>query len=233
MWSYAIQGVTSLLFGPALGVVSLYAGSDRDSDSFLALPAKLWVSELFVPVARSIRQANIIIAFSVLTATLIRVSQVCPVAERNFLQHLVGYEALAAVICTLSYLPMHESSRLKKTAMVFFVLGTIIMVLIAQDWTGLGADPYVSAFEALAKYCVQKHDWPVPEISFAPPASSKPPTPDKKLPTWLYVLLRVTKPFLGLLVLWTVYLLFRVACIFVSILFLSPLRSSTSSTAVT
>jgi len=184
MSSYALQGASSLVFGPALSLLSLYAGSDPGSDSYLALPADLWVSEFFVPVAASMHQTNVVTAFSILFATLIRVRQVCPVAERNFLRYLVGYEVLTAVICTLSYLPMHQSSRLKKTVMVFYVLATVIMVFIALDWTVLGAEPYASAFEAVTKYCVQQHDWPVPEISLAPPAGVEPRSPEGSSPSW-------------------------------------------------
>ncbi|AEO69507.1 uncharacterized protein THITE_114136 [Thermothielavioides terrestris NRRL 8126] len=172
MYSYAIQGVSSLLFGPILGMLALYVGSDPDSDSFLALPPKLWVTETFAPTARSVHQTNIIVAFSVLFAALIRVRQACPVAERDFLQRLVGYEVLVSLICTLSYLPIHESSKQRKTVLCCYVLGTIIMVFIALDWTDLGDEPYASAFQAITKYCVQQQDWPVPEISFVPPPTS-------------------------------------------------------------
>ncbi|KAF4419070.1 hypothetical protein FACUT_11600 [Fusarium acutatum] len=182
MSSYAIQGISSLFFGPILAILTLYASSDPDSDLFLALPAKVWVSEAFAPVARSIHQTNVIVAFSMLFATLIRVRQACPVAERDFLQHLVGYEVLVSVICTLSYLPMHESSNLRKTVLCCYVLGTIIMVFIARDWTSLSVEPYASAYEAITKYCVQQHDWPVPEMSFVPPpTSSELATPEEKL----------------------------------------------------
>ncbi len=165
MSSYVIQGIFSLVFGPALGVLSLYAGSDPDSDSYFVLPAKLWVSELFVPVAKSIHQTNIIIAFSVLFATLIRVRQFCPMAERIFLQHLITYEFLTAVMCAFSYLAMHDSSKMKQTALGFYIIGTFVMFRIAQDWTDLRTDHYVPAFEAITKYCVQQHDWPVPDIN--------------------------------------------------------------------
>ncbi|KAH6964872.1 hypothetical protein EDB82DRAFT_511148 [Fusarium venenatum] len=203
MSSYAIQGISSLLFGPILGILALYASSDPDSDSFFALPSRLWwVSEAFAPVARSIQETNIIVAFSVLLATLIRVRQVCPVAERDFLQHLVGYEVLVSVICTLSYLPMHESSKLRKTVLCFYVLGTIIMVFIARDWTSLSAEPYASAYEAMTKYCVQQYDWPVPEISFIPPpTSSELAIPEEKLVglRTMDVLLILTPMFLPIL----------------------------------
>ncbi|RKL08877.1 hypothetical protein BFJ70_g16732 [Fusarium oxysporum] len=206
MSSYAIQGISSLLFGPILGILALYASSDPDSDSFFALPAKLWVSEAFAPVARSIHQTNVIVAFSVLFATLIRVRQACSVAERDFLQHLVGYEVLVSVICTLSYLPMHESSKLRKTALCFYVLGTIIMVFIARDWTSISAEPYASAYEAVTKYCVQQYDWPVPEISFnPPPTSSEMATPEEELVGFgtlfvLSLLLLILLPFMSVVV---------------------------------
>jgi len=149
MYSYAIQGVSSLLFGPILGMLALYAGSDPDSDSFLALPTMLWLSETFAPLARSTHQTNMVIAFSVLFATLIRVRQACPLAERDFLQRLVGYEVLVSIICTMSYLPMHESSKLRKTVLCCYLLGTVVMVFIARDWTSLGGEPYTSGFKAI------------------------------------------------------------------------------------
>lgn len=171
MSSYAIQGVSSLLFGPVLGMLVLYAGRNPHSDSFLELPAKgTWASEVFAPVARSIHGTNIIVAFSVLFAALVRLGQVSPVAERSFLRHLAGYEVLIAVVCALSYLPIHESSRLKKIVMCCYVLGTIIMVFVAMDWTNLRTEPYASTYEAITRYCVQLDDWPVPDISFSPPA---------------------------------------------------------------
>jgi hypothetical protein len=149
----------------------LYAGRNPHSDSFLELPAKgTWASEVFAPVARSIHGTNFIVAFSVLFAALVRLGQVSPVAERSFLRHLAGYEVLVAVVCALSYLPMHESSRLKKTVMCCYVLGTIVMVFVAMDWTNLGTEPYASTYEAITRYCVQLDDWPVPGISFSPPA---------------------------------------------------------------
>ncbi|KAH7233739.1 uncharacterized protein BKA55DRAFT_579881 [Fusarium redolens] len=172
MSSYAIQGISSLLFGPILGILALYASSDPYSDSFFTLPTKLWVSEAFAPVARSIHQTNVIVAFSVLLTTLIRVRQASPVSEREFLQHLAGYEVLVSVISTLSYLPIHESSKLRKAVLCCYVLGTIIMVFIARDWTSLNAEPYASAYAAMTKYCVEQYDWPVPEISFIPPTTS-------------------------------------------------------------
>jgi hypothetical protein len=200
MFSYAVQGISSLLFGPILGLVSLYAGSDPGSDSLLVLPAKLWVSEPFVPVARSIHQTNMIIAFSVLFATLLRVRRVCPMAERNFLQHLVGYEVLAAVICILSYLPVHESSRQKKTVMLFYIVATVITFFVARGSMGLRADLYASTFEAITKHCVQQHDWPLPEISFEPPTafepptSFEPPTPKEEVSSWVWALAFATSP---------------------------------------
>jgi hypothetical protein len=114
----------------------------------------LWISEYFVRVAQSIHQANVIIAFSVLLASRVRVRQVSPAAERNFLTHLVRYQLLAAWVCTVSYLPLHESSRLKNTVMIFYVVGTT-MIFIALNWTSLSSNPHASAQEAITANCVQ------------------------------------------------------------------------------
>ena len=176
MVSYAIQGFTSLAFGPVLGGWLLYAGSDSNSDSYLVLPAGLWVSEFLVPVAKSIQQTNIVISFSVLLAALIRLSQASPLAERSFLQHLAIYEFRIAVICAFSFRLMHESSILTKRLLVFYVSGVSIMAWVAVNLARSGVEhDHVSVFEAITKYCVQQHDWPVPEIRLAPPTTYEPP----------------------------------------------------------
>ncbi|OIW26300.1 hypothetical protein CONLIGDRAFT_671902 [Coniochaeta ligniaria NRRL 30616] len=161
MISYTIQGVTSVLFGPLLGLISLYIGSSSNSDSFLGLPPNLWVTEYFGPVARNLHQANILTAFSVLVASRIRLQQVCPVAEVEFIQTLAIYEFCTAIICTVSYFPIHESSRVRSITIGLYAFGAFVMLILVSMMPDYYNSSNAAALEAITTYCVTQADWPV------------------------------------------------------------------------
>jgi hypothetical protein len=159
-----IQGVTSLAFGPMLGIVCTYLGTDRfdmspllcfDMFDMSSLP---WFSKHIVPMARSIHQANMIITFSVLVATIVRLRQGSPLAEESFLRNLCEYELLIAVICTVSYLPIRGASRTRTGVMISYATITLIMTM-TMVWTSSGPE-FHRVLEDIAASCVGEHNWP-------------------------------------------------------------------------
>ncbi|KAK3379010.1 hypothetical protein B0T24DRAFT_610532 [Lasiosphaeria ovina] len=223
MISYALQGATSIIFGPLLGVLALYMGADPSFDTLFSLPAQLWVAKYFFPVANSIHQANIVTAFSVLLAADIRTQNVSPVAEREFLQQLAAYEFVICLICTLSYLPIHSSSPLKKAVMMVYVLATAIMLIAASTWT---YNDYGPVLEAITNYCVRDRDWPVPGIPIAQHPTKPEPNPKEESPPpsfWVSILAVISFGVAGVVGLFVLGLLAFVLGWFVSILIRSVL----------
>ena len=194
MISYILQGVSSLLFGPLLAVLSLYIGSDASSDSLLELPSKLWITESFVPVARSLHQTNIIIAFSVLVASIIRLGQVRPVAEVDFIKDLALYELWTAVICTSSYFSIHESSKTRNTVIGLYAAVTFFLAIIISN-SGYHPSSYGEALQAITAYCIRQDDWPVPTANLVVPYEPK--TQESWLPFGIQALFVIFSPILG------------------------------------
>ncbi len=193
MISYILQGVSSLLFGPLLAVLSLYIGSDLSSDSLLELPSKLWITENFVPVARSLHQTNIIIAFSVLLASIIRLDQVRPVTEVDFIKDLALYECWTALICAFSYFPIHESSKTRNTVIGLYAAVTWYLAVVISN-SGYPSS-YGEALQAITTYCIRQGDWPVPTMNIVVP--DEPKKQDSAWPSGIWVLLVVSAPILG------------------------------------
>ena len=200
MISYILQGVSSLLFGPLLAVLSLYIGSDASSDSLLELPSKLWITESFVPVARSLHQTNIIIAFSVLVASIIRLGQVRPVAEVDFIKDLALYELWTALICTSSYSLIHESSKTRNTVIGLYTAVTWFVAVIISNSRSYPSS-YGEALQAITTYCIRQDDWPVPTANLVVP--DEPKTQESWLPAGIKALIVISSPVLGVVALVT------------------------------
>ncbi|KAM7185563.1 hypothetical protein V8F20_011756 [Naviculisporaceae sp. PSN 640] len=155
--SYTFQGVTSLIFGPLLAVLALYLGSDISADSWFTYdPEKVFVAKFFVPVARSIHQANIYTAVSVLVATVARIhGDFLPLGESKFLSSLTLFEFLTCWVCTLSFFPLHTSSKLEKRALAIYILATFSLWLVASySDSGLSG----SVLEAITSTCIDNRD---------------------------------------------------------------------------
>ncbi|KAM7211992.1 hypothetical protein V8F06_012621 [Rhypophila decipiens] len=158
--SYVIQGVSSLIFGPLLALFTLYLGSNRLQDSYFAYdPHQLGVANHFISVSKSIHQANIITAFAVLFAGVYRIangSDIPTVGESELLSTLSTYQLLTCTVCTISYLPLHPTSRLaEKVVMGIYTFGTFFF------WFSIlfsGSEGYnsVVALKGIASRCIHK-----------------------------------------------------------------------------
>jgi hypothetical protein len=172
MISYIIQGITSVLFGPLLDIICLIVGSNPASDSFTDLPRRFWISQVFGPIALSLHRANIIIAVSVLVASLIHLRHACPVAEMEFIDHLAGFQCATAIICTFSYLPIHEASELRTFIYNLYAVGCGIMSLLVSSLARYPSS-YAEGLQALMTYCVVHHDWPKSHMDVTQPPIKK------------------------------------------------------------
>ncbi|KAK4206572.1 hypothetical protein QBC37DRAFT_407002 [Rhypophila decipiens] len=157
--SYIIQGVSSLIFGPMLAFVRLYLSSSKSHDSYFTYdPTNLGVAKHFIPVSKSIHQANIMTGFAVLVAGVYRIifnSDFLTVGENEFLTTLSTYQLLTCIVCTISYLPLHPTSILEKIVLAIYMLGTIALWFsIQSSWD----DSYrsVVAMKGIALHCIQQ-----------------------------------------------------------------------------
>lgn len=154
------------MFGPMLALLALYVGSSTASDSWITYdPDKVWVAKYLLPVARSIHQANIITGFSVLLATSVRAAgDLLPVSESRFLSALALYEFLTCCICTLSYLPLHTSSSLEKSALAIYVVAVLFLWIVSSSISS------GKVLETIASSCASQ---PVDSIlRFVPPSAN-------------------------------------------------------------
>lgn len=167
MISYVLQGITSLLFGPLLWLTSLYVGSSdsEDDDTFFQTPEDLWVTEYFGPAATTIQQANILVAFSVFAASVVRLQDVTPLAEKTFLTSLSHYQLTAAIICTISYMTIHKRSSLKTFAVVIYMIAAFLMFLVvASPEKNTFPAHQARVLQAITAFCIKDYDWPVTAI---------------------------------------------------------------------
>src|SRR2546421_4304198 len=99
MISYCIQSVVTLIFGPLLALsVIIY---DLD---ITAIPDRRFRAlKLVAKMSQSTQQANILVALSVTIASLIRIKQLAPLAEIDFIKLLGPYQFVIALGASLSY----------------------------------------------------------------------------------------------------------------------------------
>lgn len=161
MISYIIQTIAVTIFGPILAL--LYAIYDVN---FGTIPgeaqresSRFWISAW--NLSRSIQMGNVLTSVSVLTASIIRIQQLAPVAEITFIKMLGMYQLYVAGQAALSYCIIFG---VRQSFYGFSYLFYFLMIL--GIWIALSViDGYPSSkailLDDITSYCVLDWDYPI------------------------------------------------------------------------
>jgi hypothetical protein len=131
MISYLIQAIVTITIGPPLAFVLVVF--ELDLEPLTRRRLKIW--KLLANVAQSAHQGNIFVAVSVLVASVIRVNQIAPIAELDFIRYLAVYQfaiALGATICLLA--TFGTSTRKTKLLLLYnIIISALFITVLAMN----------------------------------------------------------------------------------------------------
>src|SRR5262245_44456525 len=127
MVSYIIQGVVTMIFGPVLALLALIFDSNLLTASYFDVSETHWMTQICIDLAGSTHQANMILATAVMTASLIRLQQIAPLAEVSFITFLTVYEFLIAQASFWSYVPIYAATPARYGSLWFYMVACIAM----------------------------------------------------------------------------------------------------------
>lgn len=160
MFSYLIQAITTLLFGP------IWANFVVVFELEIAKPsgfsAKLY--EAATNLAYSVAKTNIFVSLSVEIASIIRIVQAPPVAEFSFILVLGFLEVFIVWGALISLLSYH---RVLETGIIAFGCYALAVLALSTASFFKGGLPSSQSeiLETLTIYCVIERDYPIPILA--------------------------------------------------------------------
>jgi hypothetical protein len=165
MVSYIIQTAIIIIFGPILSLLCIIYNVDLTNSS-APEPQERHSRILNIAgnLSRSAQTANILTSLSVLTASLIRIQQLPPVAELTFIWILGSYQWLVAVGTSASYWAVFGGKSIRFSLLRFYaivIFGIYMGVLFLNNST-LEAE----SLNQITWHCVFDWEFPSPDSKF-------------------------------------------------------------------
>lgn len=163
MISYLIQALATFVFGPMLSTILVICDPDRFQPPYFRLSRQHWLAQIGVNLAGSIHRTNILIALSILLSATIRIQQVAPLAEVQFLDTLALYELYLAYSSMFLSLPISPTA-LKgwgSLAVYYFI---ILVLMFRMTFMRKFPNQNSTAMEEITRHCAIQKDYHLPDF---------------------------------------------------------------------
>jgi hypothetical protein len=169
MVSYAIQGAATMILGPILAFLILIFDETSSEDSFFGATPPGWLAAL-IRLASHHHRTNAVFGVSVMVASIIRISQLAPLAEVSFITMLSLYQffmALASytsmLVIFLSQEQSHGTWKLVFTSLYgIFLYISFFAILYMEKFPSSKS----KVLEQITDCCVSGRGYPVPAVDF-------------------------------------------------------------------
>jgi hypothetical protein len=166
MISYCIQGVVAFVLGPALALLAMFLDRNSNTDSYFETDSPKWLVKYLYSLSQSQHQANILITLSVLMASVIRISQLTPLGELNYIFLLAIYKFIVITASFISYAIVQEPSRAKVRVLTFVAVIVFALFMTAIFMRKKYPTSEEIILEQLRAFCVLERDYPMSEVDF-------------------------------------------------------------------
>ena len=160
MASYLMEAVFTMTFGPLLACVFVYFDLEVSD-----IAPSHRMPNLLVNLSRTVHRCTTFLVLSVVIASVIRIQQVAPISELNFMKLLTRYQCVVSLGATISCIVVTGWHSRDSIALLVYNVILLAFYTAALSMTGFpSADAKV--LEQLTVFCHDYRDWPIPVESF-------------------------------------------------------------------